>query len=110
MFEHGWVAHLSASDPPGTPSNNADFESCLNESSNEELDREIEISEVIKQLKRLKNNKAPGFDLIINELLKNSSKNMVKLITKLFNVIFDSGIVPTDWVNGLIKPLWVVLR
>ena len=42
-----WVVHQTM----------PDFETCLNDSSNEELDREIEISEVIKQLQRLKNNK-----------------------------------------------------
>ena len=39
-------------------------------SSNECLNREINIEEVLKQINRLKNGKAHGEDMIINEFLK----------------------------------------
>ena len=79
---------------------NLEFEPNL-DTLNEELNRVIDEPEVVRHIKRLKNNKAPGLDLILNELLKNSTNNIVRLITKLFNIVFDNGIVPTDWVNGL---------
>ena len=40
--------------------------------NNDDLNREISEDEVVKQMKKLKNNKAPGVDLILNELLKST--------------------------------------
>ena len=77
-----------------------------NQVVNEELNREIQEDEVMKQIRRLKNNKAPGIDLILNELLKSSSAILVESIVRLFNFILDSGFVPSDWSIGMIKPLF----
>ena len=63
-------------------------------------------SEVIRQIRKLKNNKAPGIDLILNELLKSSTRHIVMLIVRLSNLVLETGIVPSDWSVGLIKPLF----
>ena len=55
----------------------------------------------------LSNNKAPGTDLIKNEFLKNSPVSVVNLlITSLFNLVLNTGIVPTTWTIGVIKPIF----
>ena len=70
------------------------------------MNRPIDIDELVTQVKRLKNGKAHGVDLILNEFLKNSSGRLLSCIVKLFNIVLNSGIVPTDWTIGLIRPLY----
>ena len=57
-------------------------------------------------MKTLKNNKCGGIDLILNELIKNSPDILIEIIVRLFNVILDSELIPTDWCFGLIKPIF----
>ena len=59
-----------------------------------------------KKTKKLKNNKSSGLDQIINEYIKNCPKPVIMLIVKLFNIIFKSGVVPSEWCKGLINPLY----
>ena len=54
----------------------------------------------------LKSHKAHGLDHIINEFLKNASPKMSIIFTKLFNLVLDTGIVPTEWVIGIIHPIY----
>ena len=61
------------------------------------------ISETIT---KLKNNKAPGPDGILNEYLKNSSPLLIPIYFKLFNIILDTGILPGSWTLGIIKPIY----
>ena len=44
--------------------------------------------------------------MIINEFFKFSTKPLLSIIVKLFNVVLESGIVPMDWTIGLICPLY----
>ena len=62
--------------------------------------------EIKKQNLRLKNGKASGIDSIINEFIKHSPPNMITLLTKYFNIILVSGIIPTDWSLGVIVPIY----
>ena len=71
-----------------------------------EFDTPISEEEVISQIKRMKNNKSPGVDLIVNECLKNSSDSLIKMITKLFSLVFETGIIPTEWTIGIIRPIY----
>ena len=70
------------------------------------INRPFEEDEIATQIRKLKNNKACGIDGIRNEFLKHSPLMFVRCITKLFNVVLDSGIVPTCWTVGLIRPLF----
>ena len=75
--------------------------------NNDDLNRKISEDEVVKQMKKLKNNKAPGVDLVLNELFKSSSAPLVETIVKLFNlIVLDTGVIPSDWSIGMIKPLY----
>jgi hypothetical protein len=53
----------------------------------------------------LKNNKAAGFDIIINEMLKCGQTVLVKPLSKLFNIILSSGEYPSQWSKGYIYPI-----
>ena len=57
----------------------------------------------MKQINRLKNGKAHGEDMILNEFLKYSTNSLMNTIVKLFNIVLESGIVPTEWT--IIRPL-----
>lgn len=62
--------------------------------------------EVENAIKNLKNNKSCGTDLILNEYLKYSSHKMLPIFVKLFNIIFEAGIVPDLWSIGVICPIY----
>ena len=72
----------------------------------EELNATITPEEVLQVTKTLKNNKSPGLDNILNEHLKSTITVMCPLYVKLFNVIFERGIVPESWTLGNIKPIF----
>ena len=78
----------------------------VNHSLNEEINQTITVSEVVFSVKKLKNNKASGIDSIINEFIKSCPQNMLQLVVKFFNIVLESGIVPTDWCIGMIQPLY----
>ena len=54
----------------------------------------------------MKNNKTCGIDGLINDFFKSSQKNIINIYTKLFNLVFQTGIVPDAWTLGIIKPLY----
>ena len=64
------------------------------------------LEEIVQSLRRIRNTKSPGFDNIINEFLKNSHKSVLKLIVSLFNIILNTGRVPTQWCTGIILTLY----
>ncbi|ESO87462.1 hypothetical protein LOTGIDRAFT_78850, partial [Lottia gigantea] len=63
-------------------------------------------NEILKCIENLKNNKAYGSDQILNEYIKTTKSVMLPVYVLLFNLILDSGIVPTEWVNGMICPIY----
>lgn len=57
-------------------------------------------------ISKLKNDKASGEDNIVNEYIKCTSHKFIKVYEKLFNIIFDTGILPSSWLTGVIKPIY----
>ena len=57
-------------------------------------------------LKSLKNGKATGEDLVINEFLKLTANKLLKFYTNLFNAVLESGEIPEAWTSGLIIPIY----
>ena len=57
-------------------------------------------------IKRLKLGKAVGFDAISNEMLKVGFPYLKECLLKLFNLIVEANIVPSDWCMGLISPVF----
>ena len=75
---------------------------------NYELNKHIEKEEILKCIKKLKNNKARGEDAIIkNESIKATSDQFIVDYEKLFDLIFESGIVPESWLIGNIFPIYM---
>ena len=78
-----------------------------NENDNDsELYRPITEAEILLCTKMLKNNKSPGLDNILNEHIKSTINIMLPVYTKLFNIIYEKGIMPESWTNGNIKPIF----
>ena len=73
---------------------------------NKSINNKITESEILTAVKNLKNNKSPGIDNILNEHLKNSILIMMPVYVKLFNIVFNYGIVPDSWSIGDILPIY----
>lgn len=56
--------------------------------------------------RKLKNNKSSFSDKIKNEMIKFSLNELMPVSLKLFNTIFDLGIMPQTWCDGLITPIF----
>ena len=74
--------------------------------TNEFINNDFTSVEVKNVLSHLKNNKSAGADLILNEFLKYSNDVMCTVLTKLFNVVLNSGVVPEAWTKGIIIPIY----
>ena len=70
------------------------------------LNAKITIAEISKCIKTLKNGKAPADDHILNEYIKSTKEQFLPVYEKLFNVIFDTGIIPSAWLEGIIRPIY----
>ena len=73
---------------------------------NEELDKEISEREITEAVSNLKNNKAVGEDKISNEYIKASIDTLKPVYKKIFNIVYSTGIIPTNWTLGVIKPIY----
>ena len=69
------------------------------------LNQEITYNEVKTSLRKLKANKAPGFDRITNSMLK-ATDSVIDIFKELFNKILNTGIFPEQWNHSLIKTLF----
>ncbi|XP_078659029.1 uncharacterized protein LOC144904189 [Branchiostoma floridae x Branchiostoma belcheri] len=69
------------------------------------LDSQILSTEISKAISNLKNGKASGSDLILNEMLKCSPHTLIKPLTKLFNLFLSSGYFPQNWCTSHIVAL-----
>ena len=89
-------------------SDNADdnFDETSDINVENEVNQPITESEILKNVKLLKNNKASGIDNIVNEHIKSTVYLFLPIYCKLFNVILDTGIIPQSWSIGIIKPIY----
>ena len=70
------------------------------------LNEDITLEQVIQAMKKLKNGKSPGLDNILNEFLKYSPYVVKEIITKFFNIIFKTSIIPDKWNVACIIPVY----
>jgi len=73
---------------------------------NEDINRYINKNEILYCIKNLKNDKACSEDDIVNEYIKSTSDRFIHVYEKLFNIIFDTGVLPQSWLSGIIKPIY----
>ena len=71
--------------------------------SSDMLNRNISEKEVLDVISRLKCKKAIGHDKIPNEVLK--CKVLIPLLQQLFQFIFDTGVVPSEWYKTIVTPI-----
>ena len=71
----------------------------------DELNVPIDMSEISAAIKDLKSGKSGGEDLLLNDFLIHGKDFLSPYILKLFNFVFQTGIFPTGWSDGLLKPL-----
>ena len=61
---------------------------------------------ILKSLTNLKPNKAPGVDKIMPNIVKEVAEEIVLPLTNIFQSSLDDGIVPDDWRNANVTPLF----
>ena len=70
------------------------------------LNTEFSVAELHAAVKKLKNNKAPGIDGIINESIYHTFEKLKHFWCILFNKILETGILPEEWLTGIIIPIY----
>lgn len=70
----------------------------------------LETIEVLKELQKLDETKAPGLDNISARLLKSASLELAEVITHLFNCCIRTKIVSDQWKEANIAPVPKVAR
>ena len=78
-------------------------ENCMSYGSQTGMNKPIEIGEVQWPVNRSKSGKSMGPDNLPYEIFKN--ENSVNLLTKLYNYIFETGVIPSLWRTAIIKPI-----
>lgn len=63
-------------------------------------------AEIDSTIKTLKSDKSCGCDEIVNEYITSTKHFMLPIYTSLFNIILDSGNIPSDWTRGIIIPIY----
>ena len=70
------------------------------------LNSPITESDITEAINGLKLGKSHGYDEILNEHIKSTKSLFMPLYVKLFNIIFDTGILPDVWLEGKIRPIY----
>lgn len=78
----------------------------IDDNSQNSLNAPFTNDEIRKCIHNLKSNKSPGIDGVINEYIKCTIDKMTNIYSKLFNIILDTGLVPTNWLQGIIIPIY----
>ena len=69
-------------------------------------DIEIKQEEVEKLLKNLVSNKSPGVDGLHPKVLKEMAEEISSPITEIFKRSFNSGVLPRNWLQAVITPIF----
>ena len=70
------------------------------------LNHDITEQEIDKALTQLKHRKAAGIDTLIPELFINGKSLLLPFLTKLFQNIFNSGMYPEGWTQGILQLIY----
>ena len=76
------------------------------EGENMEINLPINEQEIRAAIKQLNNNKSAGIDNVKNEHIISTAPQMIPIYTKLFNIIFETALIPECWTAGVIKPIF----
>ncbi|KAJ3659052.1 hypothetical protein Zmor_010761 [Zophobas morio] len=67
--------------------------------------KELQREEVMKVIRRLKNNKSSGEDMILAELIKYGGRVIYEEICQLVAVVWDKEEMPSEWSKRIIIPI-----
>ena len=70
------------------------------------FNRPISREEILLAFRKIKNKKAAGPDGIVGELLKNAGGDVIDFFIIFFNVLFQKGMYPESWSEGIVLPLY----
>ena len=73
---------------------------------NDTINGPFTYDEIKKHTNDLKKNKSPGVDYILNEFIKYCPEKLIYVIVTLFNIVLESGVIPSEWTIGIIKVLY----
>ena len=73
---------------------------------NKAINRLFSLEEVKLAIRKLKNNKASGVDNVINEFFKHCHNDCIQIIVDFFNIVLNTGFIPTEWCICIIHPLF----
>ena len=80
----------------------------FNENDNNQiLNTPITENETNLAIRNQKYGNSAGLDGIVNEYIKATMQFTLPLYTKLFNTMFDIGILPDSWLEGKIRPTYI---
>ena len=106
-----WFDHFSSvfrsnsvvrDDETQTINDNLDDHAGENET---DLNQEISDAEIKAAINALKNNKAAGPDMLINEFYKASIDICMPFLSRYFNFIFEKGLFPDAWTFSILQPI-----
>ena len=84
-----------------------DFSKLSEQNVNDTINNDFTTDEVAKVIMSLKNDKTCGLDQILNEFIKTNIKDIfLPIYVKLFNIVLQTGVVPSNWSIGIIKPIY----
>ena len=66
----------------------------------------VTLEMIAKKIKKMKDNKSPGVDGIPPKLLKEIVEQISTPLVNCFNLSLEEGIVPSEWKEGNITPLF----
>ena len=70
------------------------------------LNSDITFEEVENSIKKIKSDKSPGSDGVLNEMIKHTSPDVIPFLTALFQILFNEGIFPEEWAKSVIIPVY----
>ena len=103
-----WIRHFKnlSLQPYSDDSLNDEISLLESTASDNSLNVEFTIREIKVNIRKLKNSKACGEDLILNEMIKSGADILLPSITKLFNLILKNGHFPEIWNTNLQTPIY----
>uniref|UniRef100_A0A914X1W4 Reverse transcriptase domain-containing protein n=1 Tax=Plectus sambesii TaxID=2011161 RepID=A0A914X1W4_9BILA len=90
--------HPAPQEPPATPL-------ALQRPTKPAQDKPPTLSEVIQNIRALKNGKAPGPDEVVAESLKAGGQILAERLHRLILTIWNTGVIPSAWKKAVIIPI-----
>jgi ribonuclease HI len=72
---------------------------------NQHLNELFDFHEMVKAIKQAKKQSSPGKDRVVYEMLQHLPKTCLKILLKLYNQIWSTGIMPADFKHSIVIPI-----